>query len=32
MRSYLTKLNEHLLNTEKPRLRDDARRRSRAPA
>jgi hypothetical protein len=32
MRSYLTKLNAHLLNTEKARLRSDAGRRSRVPA
>lgn len=32
MRSYLTKLNAHLLNTEKARLRSDARRRVRLPA
>jgi len=32
MRSYLTKLNDHLLNTEKARLRSDARRRSRVLA
>ncbi|MBN8988944.1 MAG: FadR family transcriptional regulator [Rhizobiales bacterium] len=32
MRSYLTKLNDHLLNTEKARLRNDARRRPRALA
>lgn len=32
MRSYLTKLNDHLLNTEKARLRSDARRRPRALA
>jgi GntR family transcriptional regulator, transcriptional repressor for pyruvate dehydrogenase complex len=31
MRSYLTKLNAHLLNTEKARLRSDARRRVRLP-
>jgi len=32
MRSYLTKLNDHLLNTEKARLRSDARRRLQSPA
>jgi GntR family transcriptional repressor for pyruvate dehydrogenase complex len=32
MRNYLTKLNAHLLNTEKARLRSDARRRSRVLA
>ena len=32
MRSYLTKLNAHLLNTEKARLRSDASRRLRLPA
>ena len=32
MRSYLTKLNAHLLNTEKARLRSDARRQVRLPA
>lgn len=31
MRSYLTKLNAHLLNTEKARLRSDASRRLRSP-
>jgi GntR family transcriptional repressor for pyruvate dehydrogenase complex len=32
MRSYLTKLNVHLLSTEKARLRSDARRQVRLPA
>jgi GntR family transcriptional repressor for pyruvate dehydrogenase complex len=32
MRGYLTKLNAHLLNTEKARLRSDARRQVRLPA
>jgi GntR family transcriptional regulator, transcriptional repressor for pyruvate dehydrogenase complex len=32
MRSYLTKLNAHLLNTENARLRSNARRRVRSPA